>query len=192
MSWGRRRTGCGPSASILCPIRSVQVRPSLPGCNPLPSIKSRQCYATKLAVSTGGGATYPRHLDNTGLPDTRKLTLVYYLNPDWHKDHGGHFRLFGARGTEVRRRRRRRRRRMVMMMMMMMVVVVAVVAVMLGMTTLRHLFRMSSPEATPSWSSGAIRSVLIFLLGTSRYVSDLRVVFPSCVAAAGARGAAHR
>lgn len=55
---------------------------------------SRRMYGTKLAVSLGEGSKYPKHCDNSGLPDQRKVTMVYYLNPYWEPSHGGELRLF--------------------------------------------------------------------------------------------------
>lgn len=42
-------------------------------------------FASKLAVAEADGAKYPKHVDNGGLPDTRKLTCIYYLNPTYKK-----------------------------------------------------------------------------------------------------------
>ena len=57
---------------------------------------SERMYGTKLAVATGEGASYPLHVDNVGLPDTRKLTVILYLNPDWRElgENGGELRLW--------------------------------------------------------------------------------------------------
>jgi len=53
-------------------------------------------FGHKLAVSTGAGAHYPKHLDNTiGAPhDMRKLTAILYLNPSWDDTNGGEIRIF--------------------------------------------------------------------------------------------------
>ena len=54
-------------------------------------------FGHKLACSTGHGAFYPKHLDNSiGPPhDTRKLTAIYYLNPAWDlAANGGAIRLY--------------------------------------------------------------------------------------------------
>ncbi|KAJ0396745.1 hypothetical protein P43SY_009700 [Pythium insidiosum] len=59
---------------------------------------SQRTYGTKLAVSLGGGSKYPKHCDNSGLPDQRKVTMVYYLNPDWAPRQGGELRLFTRDG----------------------------------------------------------------------------------------------
>jgi Rps23 Pro-64 3,4-dihydroxylase Tpa1-like proline 4-hydroxylase len=56
---------------------------------------SSSSYGTKLAVALGDGSKYPKHVDNVGLPDTRKLTCVFYLNPDWDERNGGAIRVFG-------------------------------------------------------------------------------------------------
>mmetsp|Transcript_30890 Transcript_30890/g.37624 ORF Transcript_30890/g.37624 Transcript_30890/m.37624 type:complete len:307 (+) Transcript_30890:71-991(+) len=59
---------------------------------------SNEAFNAKLAV-TSPGSTYPLHVDNTlGITgstndDTRKLTCILYLNPDYEPDHGGELRL---------------------------------------------------------------------------------------------------
>jgi hypothetical protein len=58
---------------------------------------SAKTYGTKLAV-TKGGAKYPKHVDNVGLPDRRKVTAIYYFNPGWIRGNGGELRLFGGNG----------------------------------------------------------------------------------------------
>lgn len=63
-------------------------------CFPTAQI-SMQSYGTKLACAVGGGAKYPKHIDNLGLPDTRKVTCIYYINPDWNEANGGELRLWG-------------------------------------------------------------------------------------------------
>ncbi|EQC40099.1 hypothetical protein SDRG_02753 [Saprolegnia diclina VS20] len=62
---------------------------------------SSRAYASKLAVSLGDGASYPKHCDTAGLPDKRKVTMVYYLNPNWAPGHGGELRVFAPNGTHV-------------------------------------------------------------------------------------------
>jgi len=53
---------------------------------------NKKGYGVKLAVVTGDGALYPKHIDNIGLPDMRKISLIYYLNPNWKEEYGGQFR----------------------------------------------------------------------------------------------------
>jgi hypothetical protein len=48
--------------------------------------------ASKLAVCVGGGSMYAKHIDNGGADDTRKLTSILYLNPNWTPAHGGQLR----------------------------------------------------------------------------------------------------
>ena len=59
---------------------------------------SSSTYGTKLAVALGGGSKYPKHVDNVGLPDHRKVTTILYLNPDWDKTLGGEIRIWGKGG----------------------------------------------------------------------------------------------
>lgn len=60
---------------------------------------SNQAFNAKLAVTSPGGSTYPLHVDNTlgitGSPqdDSRKLTCIVYLNPDYKEGDGGELRL---------------------------------------------------------------------------------------------------
>lgn len=61
---------------------------------------SNQAFNAKLAVTSPGGSTYPLHIDNTlgvsGSPtedDTRKLTCILYLNPDYVQGDGGELRV---------------------------------------------------------------------------------------------------
>jgi hypothetical protein len=60
---------------------------------------SNQAFNAKLAVTSAGGSTYPLHIDNTlgvtGSPndDTRKLTCILYLNPDYVDGDGGELKL---------------------------------------------------------------------------------------------------
>jgi hypothetical protein len=71
-------------------------------------------YGTKLAVTLGDGAKYPRHVDNVATttttttttddappPDLRKVTVILYLNPGWDAAaHGGELRAWcGERGA---------------------------------------------------------------------------------------------
>lgn len=64
------------------------------------SLISSASYGTKLAITKGGGARYPKHVDNVGLPDLRKLTVILYLNSGWDTAvQGGELRLWGNHGS---------------------------------------------------------------------------------------------
>jgi 2OG-Fe(II) oxygenase superfamily len=72
---------------------------------------SNSSFNAKLAVTLPGGSTYPLHVDNPqGLVvnDTRKLTCILYLNPDYESERGdgGELRLVlgkdGAPGDETK------------------------------------------------------------------------------------------
>lgn len=63
-----------------------------------PLCLSNRAFNAKLAVTLAGGATYPLHVDNNNLGvvddnDTRKLTCILYLNPDYEPGDGGELRL---------------------------------------------------------------------------------------------------
>lgn len=55
---------------------------------------SENLASNKLAVCLGNGSSYEMHIDNTGSDDLRKLTVLYYLNPEWSPSLGGQFRAF--------------------------------------------------------------------------------------------------
>ena len=64
---------------------------------------SSSTFGHKLACTTGHGGFYPKHLDNTiGPPgDTRKLTAIYYINPEWDEEaNGGAIRLYDRLSVE--------------------------------------------------------------------------------------------
>jgi hypothetical protein len=52
--------------------------------------------SNKLAVCTGDGSSYDKHYDNSGGDDLRKLTVLYYLNPNWRTELGGDFRIYNS------------------------------------------------------------------------------------------------
>jgi SM-20-related protein len=47
-----------------------------------------------LACYPGGGARYVKHRDADPERPGRKLTVIYYLNPDWQPEHGGCLRIW--------------------------------------------------------------------------------------------------
>ncbi|MFK5913283.1 MAG: 2OG-Fe(II) oxygenase [Woeseiaceae bacterium] len=46
-------------------------------------------------------AFYKRHLDQHKNQDTRVVTLIYYLNENWHEDDGGQLQLYLKNGKTV-------------------------------------------------------------------------------------------
>lgn len=74
----------------------VQAARSLPSLLSNGDVELDGAYAAnKLAVCMGDGASYDKHLDNSGNGDTRKLTALLYLNqPTWEPSLGGEFRLW--------------------------------------------------------------------------------------------------
>lgn len=57
---------------------------------------SMSSFNAKLAVTSPGGSVYPLHIDNPqgiSAGDTRKLTCILYLNPDYREGDGGELRL---------------------------------------------------------------------------------------------------
>eukprot|EP00600_Ochromonadales_sp_CCMP1393_P002895 CAMPEP_0174988438 /NCGR_PEP_ID=MMETSP0004_2-20121128/20127_1 /TAXON_ID=420556 /ORGANISM="Ochromonas sp., Strain CCMP1393" /LENGTH=305 /DNA_ID=CAMNT_0016241657 /DNA_START=50 /DNA_END=967 /DNA_ORIENTATION=- len=55
---------------------------------------SDKLVSNKLAVCIGSGSAYDKHYDNSGLDDTRKVTVLYYMNPNWRPECGGCFRIY--------------------------------------------------------------------------------------------------
>lgn len=58
---------------------------------------SNASFNAKLAVTSPGGSKYPLHIDNPqglSVGDTRKLTCILYLNPDYREGDGGELRIF--------------------------------------------------------------------------------------------------
>jgi Rps23 Pro-64 3,4-dihydroxylase Tpa1-like proline 4-hydroxylase len=54
-------------------------------------------FNAKLAVTLPGGSSYPLHIDNPqglAVGDTRKLTCILYLNPDFEDGDGGELRIY--------------------------------------------------------------------------------------------------
>ncbi|WP_225408797.1 2OG-Fe(II) oxygenase [Stigmatella hybrida] len=51
-------------------------------------------FDVQLAHYPGGGAHYVRHRDAFPGQSNRRLTAIYYANPDWRPAHGGQLRLY--------------------------------------------------------------------------------------------------
>lgn len=61
---------------------------------------SASMMSNKLAVCTGNGSAYDKHYDNSGLSDTRKVTVLYYMN-QWRPECGGCFRIYSSNDTVI-------------------------------------------------------------------------------------------
>ena len=55
--------------------------------------------SNKLAVCVGDGSAYDKHYDNSGLDDVRKVTILYYMNPNYRSELGGQFRIYNPAGA---------------------------------------------------------------------------------------------
>jgi SM-20-related protein len=57
----------------------------------------------QVAHYPGGGARYARHRDAFQGPESRRVTAIWYANPDWHPACGGILRLYpdGARSADL-------------------------------------------------------------------------------------------
>lgn len=78
-------------------------RSSEPGDVPESFGLSTTSFNAKLAVTSPGGSVYPLHIDNPqGLAagDTRKLTCIIYLNPDYDEGDAGHLRIMRNESKE--------------------------------------------------------------------------------------------
>jgi SM-20-related protein len=49
----------------------------------------------------GAGDYYQKHKDAFRNDDSRLITSVFYLNPDWHDDDGGELLMYDESGKEV-------------------------------------------------------------------------------------------
>ena len=56
-------------------------------------------FDLQLAHYPGGGAHYQRHRDAFPGQSNRRVTAIYYANPDWRPEHGGKLRLYLDSGT---------------------------------------------------------------------------------------------
>jgi hypothetical protein len=86
------------SLQLACYVSVAQPMPCclwLPACAALPHAAwSCPC------AQPGGGARYVRHLDAfkaDGGGSTRRMTAIYYVNPAWREEDGGHLRLYLGR-----------------------------------------------------------------------------------------------
>lgn len=54
------------------------------------SLKDIEVHMTVYPI----GSFYKRHLDQFKKDDKRKLSVICYLNEDWHEEHGGQLRIY--------------------------------------------------------------------------------------------------
>jgi len=65
---------------------------------------SASSFNAKLAVTSPGGSVYPLHIDNpqgVSSGDTRKLTCILYMNPDYRDGDGGELRIWTTNDQEA-------------------------------------------------------------------------------------------
>jgi SM-20-related protein len=60
------------------------------------SLKDYEVHMTVYPI----GTFYKRHLDQFKKDDHRKLSVICYLNNDWHPEHGGQLRMFLPTGAK--------------------------------------------------------------------------------------------
>lgn len=53
-----------------------------------------ESHAIKLQINEGAGGCFPIHNDTADGLDERRLTAIWYLNPDWKQGDGGELRLY--------------------------------------------------------------------------------------------------
>lgn len=51
--------------------------------------------------SSGGGGCFPIHYDSDEAVDSRRVSAIVYLNPDWTPSDGGELRLYPSLGSCV-------------------------------------------------------------------------------------------
>ena len=51
-------------------------------------------HAVDMTVIAGNGGCFPMHFDTYEGQDTRTVTAITYLNPDYDPSHGGQLRLY--------------------------------------------------------------------------------------------------
>lgn len=78
--------------------RAAAVESAAPGTLQIPSIR---LHPSVMAATYGPGSYYSPHLDkyaggSHGFENSRALTLLLYLNPDWSPSDGGELRLFST------------------------------------------------------------------------------------------------
>jgi hypothetical protein len=56
----------------------------------------------KLQVNAGSAACFPMHYDSDAALDSRRVTALFYLNPDWQPAHGGQLVLYPCGGSGER------------------------------------------------------------------------------------------
>ena len=60
----------------------------------VPMVGEADPCSIKMQFNNGMGGCFPAHYDNPGPPNTRALTCILYLNPDWRPGHGGELTLY--------------------------------------------------------------------------------------------------
>ena len=86
--------------SVLLQTLPIALNISCEDMNVEPFGLSVSSFNAKLAVTSPGGSVYPLHVDNPqGLTagDTRKLTCIIYLNPEYKEGDGGQLRIFSGK-----------------------------------------------------------------------------------------------
>ena len=58
-------------------------------------------FDVQLAHYAGNGEAYGRHRDAFDGAESRRITAILYLNPEWNLDHGGQLRLHTSRAIDV-------------------------------------------------------------------------------------------
>lgn len=58
-------------------------------CDDLALGETTDDVVVKLQLNEGSGGCFPWHYDNPGRPNRRRVTALFYLNPDWGEGDGG-------------------------------------------------------------------------------------------------------
>lgn len=80
-----------PSLRAACPWLSQLATDNLLSAGLTDALQGRQLprWTIKIQLNSGGGACFPFHFDSDRALDSRVVTAILYLNPDWQPAHGG-------------------------------------------------------------------------------------------------------
>ena len=84
-----------PSLRAACPWLSQLASDDLLSAGLTDALLGRQLprWTIKIQLNGGEGACFPYHFDSDRELDSRVVTAILYLNPDWEPSHGGQLQL---------------------------------------------------------------------------------------------------
>lgn len=91
----RQELSCMRSLAASCKELVSRLKAHWKGAEELvPMVGEADPCSIKMQFNTGMGGCFPAHYDNPGPPNTRALTCILYLNPEWQPGHGGELTLY--------------------------------------------------------------------------------------------------